>query len=88
MLMSDFCANFGGRPGLRMFSFPFFAIFASWLSSVLFTWSLHARLLILACLMTSWISQMLRTLFRSVLPVMHLKVLTEGENLLIFFIFL
>jgi len=40
---------FGDRPdGLGLFSFPFFAIFASRLSSVLFTRSLHSRLLILA----------------------------------------
>jgi len=43
--------------GLKVFGFPFFAIFASQSSSILFTWSLHARLLIL---MTSWIPQMLR----------------------------
>jgi len=34
--------------GLQLFGFLLFAIFASRLSSILFAWSLHARLLILA----------------------------------------
>jgi len=53
--------RFGGRPdGPGMSGFPFFAIFASRLSSILFTWSLHARFLILVHPMTFWISQMSR----------------------------
>jgi hypothetical protein len=45
--------RFGGHPdGLMVFGFPFFAIFASQLSSILFTWFLYARFFIL---MTSWI---------------------------------
>jgi len=45
--------RFESRPGdLGMLGFPFFAIFASRLSSILFTWTLHARLLILAHFMT------------------------------------
>jgi len=41
-----------------MFGFPFLAILASQLSSIFFTRSLHAHLLV--HLMTSWISRMLR----------------------------
>jgi len=70
-----------------------FCFFASRLSSIPFTRSLHAHLLILVHLMTSWISQMLptsssRILSCGVLPVMYLKALIQGENLLILFIFL
>jgi len=55
--------RFGNRPsGLGIFAFSLFGIFASRLSFILFTWSLHARFLILIYLMTSWISQMLRIL--------------------------
>jgi len=72
---------FEWRPGdLRLFRFLLFAIFANRLSSILFRWSFHVRLLILAHLMISWISRMLRMyslriLFCRVLPVMHFKVL-------------
>jgi len=46
--------RFRGHPGdLRMFGFPFFAIFASRLSSIPFTRSLRTRLLILAHLTIS-----------------------------------
>jgi len=45
---------------LMLFGFLSFAIFASHLSSILFTRSLYIRLPILVRLMTSWISQMLR----------------------------
>jgi len=52
---------FGDRPGgLGSFGFPSFAIFASRSSSILFTWSPHAQLLILTHLMTPWISWVLR----------------------------
>jgi len=45
-----------------MFGFPFFAIFASRLSSILFTWSLHGlpRLLILAHLESRSLANSLR----------------------------
>jgi len=71
-----------------VFAFPFSAIFANWLSFILFKCSLHACLLILAHLMTSRISRMLRTslsriLSRRVLPMMHLKVLKLYEDLLL-----
>jgi len=64
-------------------SFSFFVIFANQLSSILFTWSLQARLLVSDSglrLTTSRISQVLRmsslrVASRSVLPVMHLEVL-------------
>jgi len=47
---------------LEVFGFPFFMIFASGLSSILLTRSLHIHLLILANLMPSSISWMLRIL--------------------------
>jgi hypothetical protein len=55
--------RFEGRPGLGVFDVPFFAIFASRLSSILFA----DCLLILIHLMTSWIPQMLRIPSRRVL---------------------
>jgi len=47
--------RFGNSPfGPRVFGSSFLAIFASWLSSIQFTWSLHARLPTLAHLTTPW----------------------------------
>jgi len=53
--MSNFCTNVLKAVQVAWGRFPFFEIFASRLSFILFTWSLHARLLILAHFMTSWI---------------------------------
>jgi len=48
--------SFGDRlGGLIVSGFLFLTIFSNQLLSILFTWSLHAGLLILAHLMTSWI---------------------------------
>jgi len=69
MLMFNF--RFRSRPSDReMFGFSLFDIFASRLSFILFTRSLHARPPILSHLTTSWISQvsLLRILSRRVSP--------------------
>jgi len=51
--------RFGRHPGdLGASGSPFLAIFTGQLPFILFIWSLHARLLILAHLMTLWISRM------------------------------
>jgi len=60
--------------GLRISDFPFSAIFASRLSFILFTRSLHARLLLLAHFILALRMSSLRILFY-VAPVMYLKVL-------------
>jgi len=66
---------FESRQGdLEVFGLTFLAIFVRRLSSILFTRCLHARFLILAHFI-SWITRMLRILFRRVSPLMHLKVL-------------
>jgi len=54
IMLTSVC--FGDRPGgLRVFGFLFFAIFANWLSSIVFTWSLHARALWLWFWIILWI---------------------------------
>jgi len=77
-----FASTFWRSPSL--FDFPFFAIFASRLSSILFTWSLHNCFLILTHLMISWIPQILRMFLlripHRILPLIHLKVLSIDLN--------
>jgi len=67
--------HFTGHPGgPGMPGFSSFMIFASRLSSILFTWTLHVFLLILAHLLTSWILRISR-MSREFYLVMHFRVL-------------